>query len=102
MGLRVWGMWLLKFVGRDIEQLEIPAFSTEQRASKQLSNAPINLNILVAPQVPLAHQKSPCKSSNSFSECINKALQRGEWNLSVVVIPYCYPYLYYKPHINTC
>lgn len=95
-------MWLLKFVGRDIKQLEIPAFATEQRTSKQLWNAPINLNILVAPQVPLAHQKSPCKSRNSFSECINKALQRGEWNLSVVVIPYCYPYLYHKPHINTC
>lgn len=92
-------MRLLKFLGGDIKQLKIPAFATEQRHSKQLWNTPINLNILVALQVPLAYRKSPCKSSNGFSVCINNALQRGGtwvwWWFHIAI------HIYIISHIST-
>lgn len=82
---------LLKFVGRDIKQLEIPAFATEQGTSKQLWEAPINPNMLAAPQALMAHQRSPCKPSKRSSEGINEALQRGEpWVWGWFHIAICY------------
>lgn len=98
-GVLMWDMRLLKFLGGDIKQLKIPAFATEQRHSKQLWNTPINLNILVALQVPLAYRKSPCKSSNGFSVCINNALQRGGtwvwWWFHIAI------HIYIISHIST-
>lgn len=95
----MWDHVVIKVCWKDIKQLGNSAFATEQRTSKQLWNAPINLNILVAPQVLLAHQKSLCKCSNSFSECINNAPQRGGtwvwWRFHISI------HIYILSHIST-
>lgn len=57
---------LLKFVGGDIKQLGTPA--TEQRTSKQLWNAPINLNTSVDPSwlIRRAHANLVIASLNAL------------------------------------